>query len=220
MFERYTEKARRVIFFARYEASQFGSPYIETEHLLLAVLREDGALVNRLVRSGATVGTIRTQIESQTQAREKVSTSVDLPLSIESRHVLAYAAEESERRSQSHIGTGDLLLGLLRDEKCLAARILQQQGLRLETVREEITRMRESHLREQAVTVLITSTPTAAEIEVDGTFLGTTPAELPLPVGEHVVKLSKKDYQMWERKLTVLSGGRQTLTVDLEQSSQ
>ena len=53
MFERYTEKARRVIFFARYEASQFGSPYIETEHLLLGLLREDKALANRFLRSHA-----------------------------------------------------------------------------------------------------------------------------------------------------------------------
>jgi ATP-dependent Clp protease ATP-binding subunit ClpC len=50
MFERYTEKARRVIFFARYEASQYGSPYIETEHLLLGSLREDKVLTNRLLR--------------------------------------------------------------------------------------------------------------------------------------------------------------------------
>ena len=50
MFEKYTEKARRVIFFARYEASQFGSPYIETEHLLLGLLREDKALTNRFLR--------------------------------------------------------------------------------------------------------------------------------------------------------------------------
>jgi len=50
MFERYTEKARRVIFFARYEASQFGSPYIETEHLLLGLLREDKQLANRFLR--------------------------------------------------------------------------------------------------------------------------------------------------------------------------
>ncbi len=55
MFERYTEKARRVIFFARYEASQFGSPYIETEHLLLGLLREDKALTNRFLRSHASV---------------------------------------------------------------------------------------------------------------------------------------------------------------------
>jgi ATP-dependent Clp protease ATP-binding subunit ClpC len=59
MFERYTEKARRVIFFARYEASQFGSPYIETEHLLLGLLREDKALANRFLRSHAAVDSIR-----------------------------------------------------------------------------------------------------------------------------------------------------------------
>ena len=59
MFERYTEKARRVIFFARYEASQFGSPYIETEHLLLGLLREDKQLANRFLRSHAAVDSIR-----------------------------------------------------------------------------------------------------------------------------------------------------------------
>ena len=81
MFERYTEKARRVIFFARYEASQFGSPYIETEHLLLGLLREDKALTNRFLRSHASIDSIRKQIEGRTPIREKASTSVDLPLS-------------------------------------------------------------------------------------------------------------------------------------------
>src|SRR5439155_24206216 len=75
MFERYTEKARRVIFFARYEASQFGSPYIETEHLLRGLLREDKALTNRFLRSHASVESIRNQIEGHTTIREKVSTS-------------------------------------------------------------------------------------------------------------------------------------------------
>src|SRR5712692_6461486 len=105
MFERYTEKARRVIFFARYEASQFGSPYIETEHLLLGLLREDKALTNRFLRSHASVESIRKQIEGHTTIREKVSTSVDLPLSNECKRVLAYAAEEAERLSHKHIGT-------------------------------------------------------------------------------------------------------------------
>ena len=124
MFERYTEKARRVIFFARYEASQFGSPYIETEHLLLGLLREDKALTNRFLRSHASVESIRKQIEGHTTIREKVSTSVDLPLSNECKRVLAYAAEEAERLSHKHIGTEHLLLGLLREEKCFAAEIL------------------------------------------------------------------------------------------------
>ena len=123
MFERYTEKARRVIFFARYEASQFGSPYIETEHLLLGLLREDKALTNRFLRSHASVESIRKQIEAHTTIREKVSTSVDLPLSNECKRVLAYAAEEAERLGHKHIGTEHLLLGLLREEKCFASEI-------------------------------------------------------------------------------------------------
>jgi ATP-dependent Clp protease ATP-binding subunit ClpC len=114
MFERYSEKARRVIFFARYESSQFGSPYIETEHLLLGLLRDDKALTNRFLRSQ--LESIRKQVESQTVAREKTSTSVDLPLSNESKRVLAYAAEEADRLANQHIGTEHLLLGLLREQ--------------------------------------------------------------------------------------------------------
>src|SRR5689334_16327014 len=140
MFERYTEKARRVIFFARYEASQFGSPYIETEHLLLGLLREDKALTNRFLRSHASVESIRKQIEGHTTIREKVSTSVDLPLSNECKRVLAYAAEEAERLSHRHIVTEHLLLGLSREEKCFAAEILHERGLRLSTIREELAR--------------------------------------------------------------------------------
>ncbi|MGE5486723.1 MAG: ATP-dependent Clp protease ATP-binding subunit [bacterium] len=140
MFERYTEKARRVIFFARYEASQFGSPYIETEHLLLGLLREDKNLANRFLRSAAQIDSIRKEIEGHTTVREKVSTSVDLPLSHECKRVLAYAAEEAERLNHKHIGTEHLLLGLLREEKCFAAEILHERGLRLSQVREEIAR--------------------------------------------------------------------------------
>jgi len=141
MFERYTEKARRVIFFARYEASQFGSPYIETEHLLLGLLREDKALTNRFLRSHASIESIRKQIEAHTTIREKVSTSVDLPLSNECKRVLAFAAEEAERLGHKHIGTEHLLLGLLREEKCFASEILQERGLKLTQIREELSRV-------------------------------------------------------------------------------
>jgi ATP-dependent Clp protease ATP-binding subunit ClpC len=140
MFERYTESARRVIFFGRYEASQFGSPYIETEHLLLGLLRQDKALTNRILRSHASVESIRKQIEANTTIREKVSTSVDLPLSNDSKQVLAYAAEEAERLGHKHIGTEHLLLGLLRKEKCFAAGILEERGVKIATLREELAR--------------------------------------------------------------------------------
>ena len=126
MFERYTEKARRVIFFARYESSQFGSPYIETEHLLLGLLREDKSLTHRFLREATRVEAIRKQIEANTVVREKVSTSVDLPLSNESKRILGHAAEEADQLLHKHIGTEHLLLGLLREQGCFAASILKR----------------------------------------------------------------------------------------------
>ena len=138
MFERYTGKARRVIFFARYEASQFGSPYIETEHLLLGLLREDKALTNRFLGSHESVESIRKQVEGHTTIHEKVSTSVDLPLSNECKRVLAYAAEEAERLSHKHIGTEHLLLGLLRERDCYAAHLLNERGVSLDSARTHI----------------------------------------------------------------------------------
>ncbi|HZS49015.1 MAG TPA: Clp protease N-terminal domain-containing protein, partial [Blastocatellia bacterium] len=98
MFERYTEKARRVIFFARYEASQFGASAIEAEHILLGLIREDKGLTARFFpRQQISVDSIRKEIEGRIIIHDRVSTSVDLPLSPEAKRVLAYAAEESER---------------------------------------------------------------------------------------------------------------------------
>ncbi len=141
MFERYTEKARRVIFFARYEASQFGAPAIEPEHLLLGLMREDKTLTARfLARAQASLESIRKEIEGRAPLREKISTSVELPLAPETKRVLAYAHEESDRLQHRHIGTEHLLLGLLREERSMAAEILFERGLRLAAVREEVAR--------------------------------------------------------------------------------
>jgi len=139
MFEKYTVKARRVSFFARYEASQFGSPSIEAEHLLLGLLREDKALTHRFLRSDSSIESIREQIEAHTTIREKVSTAVDLPLSDAGKRVLSYAAEEAGRLSNKHIGSEHLLLGLLREEKSFAAQILVERGLQLSMIREELS---------------------------------------------------------------------------------
>jgi len=137
MFERYTEKARRVIFFARYEASQFGSPYIETEHLLLGLLRESRAVTAKLLKPDSDF-VIRKKIELHYGERKTISTSVDLPLSNESKRVLAYAAEEAERLAHKHIGSEHLLLGLLRETKSSAALLLNEEGVKLAQAREQI----------------------------------------------------------------------------------
>ncbi len=129
MFERYTEKARCVVFFARYEASQFGAQYIETEHLLLGLLREDKALASRFIGPYAAIESMRKQIEAHTPAREKVSTSVDMPLSHECKRILAYAAEEAKNQGDQPIDTLHLFLGLLREDRSYAAELLRERGL-------------------------------------------------------------------------------------------
>ena len=139
MFERYTEKARRVIFFARYEASAFGSPYIESEHLLLGLLRESKALSAKIFFGPSfTVDVIRKEIERHTTVGEKIRTSVDLPLSNECRRILHYASEEADRLGHKHIGTEHLLAGMLLEEDCYAARLLREHGVSLVSVRSEI----------------------------------------------------------------------------------
>src|ERR1700692_3605253 len=140
VFERYTEKARRVIFFARYEASQYGSPYIETEHLLLGLMREDKALANRFLRQQGSIESIRKEIEARITIRERISTSVEVPLSAECKRILNMAGEEAERLGVKHVGTEHLLLGLLREEKCFGPELLMEGGLRLSTLREELAR--------------------------------------------------------------------------------
>ena len=136
MFERFTEKARRVIFFGRYEASEFGSRFIETEHLLLGILREEKVLALRLLKLPAgAFEVLRKEIEGHAISGEKISTSVDLPLSNESKRALVYAAEEAERMAHKNIAGGHLLLGLLREEKCFAARLLTERGVNLATAR-------------------------------------------------------------------------------------
>ena len=124
MFERYTERARRVLFFARYEASQLGSISIETEHLLLGLIREGKGLTSRIfARSHLSLESIRKEIEGRTVFREKVSTSVEIPFSTETKRVLQYSAEEADRLLHNYIGTEHLLLGILREERAVAASI-------------------------------------------------------------------------------------------------
>ena len=142
MFEQYTERARRVVFFARYEASQYGSPFIETEHLLLGLLREDKQLLSRHLRgSRESVDAIRVEIDARVVKRPRTSTSAEVPLSQECKHILAFAAEEAERFLQKEVRTEHILLGILREEKCFAAEILLRRGVRLASIREEMAKV-------------------------------------------------------------------------------
>ena len=144
MFERYTERARRVLFFARYEASQLGSVSIETEHLLLGLIREGKGLTSRVfARSQLSLENVRKEIEGRSVFREKIPTSVEIPFSAETKRVLGFAAEEADRLLHNYIGTEHLLLGILREERSVAASILMEKGMRLATVRDDIVQLLE-----------------------------------------------------------------------------
>jgi hypothetical protein len=126
MFERYTEKARRVIFFARYEASHYGAPAIDTEHLLLGLVREEKLVGSRWLPS-AKPDLIRTRVDAWAPRGEPILTSVDLPLTEASNRVLFHSRDEADRLNSKHIGTEHLLLGLLQEE-CPAAQLLRELG--------------------------------------------------------------------------------------------
>jgi ATP-dependent Clp protease ATP-binding subunit ClpC len=115
MFERFTEKARRAVFFARYEASQYGNSYTQTEHLLLGLWREDLALRGILKDTGYD-REIRAAIERVISRGAPISASIEVPLSADSKKALLFATEEAARLGQPHVGTEHLLLGLLRLE--------------------------------------------------------------------------------------------------------
>jgi ATP-dependent Clp protease ATP-binding subunit ClpC len=159
MFERFTERARRVIYFAQSEASRFGSTTIETEHLLLGLLREDRNITNRFLQHPFPVAEIRKEVERRTGIKEPLSTTEEggrpstggttssggidsyqtfLPLSTECKCTLAFAAEETELLRHRHIGTEHLLLGLLRESNSGAAEILRHHGLDAGTVRKQL----------------------------------------------------------------------------------
>src|SRR5258708_4973014 len=137
MFDRFTQRARRVLFHARSEASQLGSSGIEPVHMLLGVLDERNGLGSRiLARTGEALDDFRSDIVGRLTGRERVPESHEIPFSASCKRALQYAAEEADRLSHDHIGTEHLLLGLLREERTVAAEVLAARGLRIEAVRE------------------------------------------------------------------------------------
>jgi|SRR5690348_17143412 len=138
MFERYTEKARRVIFFARYEASHYGSPQIEPEHLLLGLVHEERLLCGQWLPN-TQPDSIRQRIDRSFERGPVTPTSVDLPLSASGKAALFHAKDEADRMNSRQIGTEHLLLGLLREDS-LAARILFENGADLDKLRGSFDR--------------------------------------------------------------------------------
>jgi ATP-dependent Clp protease ATP-binding subunit ClpC len=135
MFDRFTEKARRVVFFARKEASESGSLSIESEHMLLALVRDNQGLFTRFLSDNCSEAEIRTAVNRATSPGEPIPTNVDLPLSNECKRILAFSAEEASQHRHRHVDAEHLVIGILREENCLAAKLLRERGLQLDHAR-------------------------------------------------------------------------------------
>jgi ATP-dependent Clp protease ATP-binding subunit ClpC len=208
MFERYTEKARRVIFYSRYEASQWGSPFIETQHLLMGLLREAPELVERFKLE---VERVRERIDETVVVREKISTKADLPLSNESKRVLAYAAEEAEGLSHRHIGAEHLLLGLLREKNTLAAMILEEFSVSVDAVREQFRGSVDANRPRQA---LVENTPFTEYVAANSVIATARLQALPR-VGDEltIVRQTGEEMYIVEAVRFVLAGAPVSMVV-------
>jgi quinol monooxygenase YgiN len=139
MFERYTERARRVLFFARYEASQLGGSIIESEHLLLGLLHEKTGSAHSILHAAAvTLDAARQEVGRSTSGQAKLATHVEMPISPRAKEALQRAADESGQLRAAHVGTGHILLGLLHEDETVTARILGAAGLTLASARAAV----------------------------------------------------------------------------------
>ncbi len=174
MFEKYNEKARRALFFARYEASKLGSKVIESEHILLGILREGEDVTREIfARFNVKPDDVRREIEGDRVFVERVSSSQELPLSEESKKILAYASHEAESMMHPYVGTEHLLIGILRVDPCVASRLLAGHGFNLYGVREEaiaLIKEREASKQKKELPFLAEYARDLTALAAQGTF--------------------------------------------------
>jgi hypothetical protein len=137
MYERYTEKARHAIFLAREEAARVGSSYIEPEHLLLGVMRFCEAELDEALNLKGLEDSVRTEV-ARTAPRNVTSKNAFLPISNQSKRILEYAVEEADQLKSTGIGSGHLLLGILRESENIASRLLMGHAIDLPRARQVV----------------------------------------------------------------------------------
>jgi ATP-dependent Clp protease ATP-binding subunit ClpC len=139
MYERFTDRARKVMQLANQEAQRFNHEYIGTEHILLGLVKEgSGVAANVLKNLDVDLRKIRLEVEKLVQSGPDMVTMGKLPQTPRAKKVIDYAMEEARNLSHNYVGTEHLLLGLLREEEGVAAQVLKNLGLKLDDVRDEV----------------------------------------------------------------------------------
>src|SRR3954468_1536305 len=139
MYERFTDRARKVMQLANQEAQRFNHEYIGTEHVLLGLIKEgSGVAANVLKNLDIDLRKIRLEVEKLVQSGPDMVTMGKLPQTPRAKKVIEYAMEEARNLNHNYVGTEHILLGLLREQEGVAAQVLMNLGLKLEDVREEV----------------------------------------------------------------------------------
>lgn len=139
MGTRFTERAQRVILIAQEEAKRLNHDYVGTEHILLGLIALGEGVASQVLASlGVDLRKVRAEIEKIVGTGDNMMLLGEIPFTPRAKKVLEYAVEEAQHMSHSYIGTEHILMGLIREEEGVAARVLENLGLKLETVREEV----------------------------------------------------------------------------------
>ncbi len=153
MFERFTERARKVMALANQEAQRFNHEYIGTEHLLLGLIKEgSGVGANVLKNLEVDLRKVRMEVEKLVKAGPDMVTMGKLPQTPRAKKVVEYSIEEARNLNHNYVGTEHILLGLLREQDGVAAQVLMNLGLKLEDVREEVLNLLGAGLEPEAPT--------------------------------------------------------------------
>jgi len=187
MYERFTDRARKVMQLANHEAQRFNHEYIGTEHILLGLIKEgSGVAVNVLKNLDVDLRKIRLEVEKLVQSSPDMVTLGKLPQTPWAKKVIEYSVEESRNLNDNHVGTEHILLGLLREQKGVAAQVLMNLGLKLEEVREEVSRFLGYEIHRNPSTEILKACVNRIEEEL---------ADI-----KH--ELAKADVAIWKRKQT------------------
>jgi ATP-dependent Clp protease ATP-binding subunit ClpC len=150
MWQRFTERARKVVFYAQEEAQRFGEGYVSTEHLLLGLVRESDSVAARVLEKlGVNLSRIRAEVEKQLP-RGDARPSQDMTLTPRAKRVIDLAYDEARNLNNNYIGTEHLLLGLIREGDGLAGRVLAKLGVELEKARREVMSLQDNETQTKA----------------------------------------------------------------------
>jgi len=150
MWQRFTERARKVVFYAQEEAQKFGEGYVSTEHLLLGLVRESDSVAARVLEKlGVSLNRIRAEVEKQLP-RGDARPSQDMTLTPRAKRVIDLAYDEARNLNNNYIGTEHLLLGLIREGDGLAGRVLAKLGVELEKARREVMALQDNETQTKA----------------------------------------------------------------------